>query len=91
MILAASTHCPPPAADAAPLQVGRYLVTPLIGRLPGGRFAASVSIRPGCGRATPERVLRLTRLFRSSGEAVAHAHAEAMRWIRGAPQRPLAA
>ncbi len=91
MILAASNTCLSPPADAQDLQVGRYLVTPLIGRLAGGWFAGSVSIRPGCGRATPVRVLRLTRLFRSSGEAVAHAHAEALRWIRGAPQRPLAA
>lgn len=53
-------------------------------RLENGWIGCSVSIRSGRGSATTDRVLRLTRLFRSIQEAVAYAHAEGLQWIRAA-------
>lgn len=72
-----------------PRQVGKYLVSPLIGALDNGWFASSVSIRSGAGAGTTDRVLRLVRLFRCAEEAVACARAEAGRWIAAA-HRPAA-
>ena len=70
--------------------VGKYLVSPLIKTMDNGWFASSVSIRSGSGRATTDRVLRLTRLFRCTTEAALYAHSEALQWIRTA-KRPLVA
>lgn len=70
-----------------PRRIGKYLVSPLLRALDGGWFASSVSIRSGQGSAATDRVLRLTRLFRSDAQAAAHAHAEALQWIVSA-QRP---
>jgi hypothetical protein len=58
--------------------------------LEDGWIAASVSIRSGRGSATTDRVLRMTRLFRSLHDAAAYAHAEGLQWISMAG-RPLAA
>jgi len=80
----------PPTDGTAPRTIGKYLVSPLIKALDNGWFASSVSIRSGSGRATTDRVLRLTRLFRSATQAAAHAHGEALQWI-GASALPLAA
>lgn len=66
----------------APRTAGKYLVSPLIKVLGNGWFATSVSIRSGSGRATTDRVLRLTRLFRSAREAATFAHDEAHQWIQ---------
>jgi hypothetical protein len=73
-----------------PRTIGKYLVSPLIRLLENGWFAASVSIRSGSGSATTDRVLRLTRLFRTAADAATFAHAEALQWI-GATRHPLAA
>jgi hypothetical protein len=79
-----------PARNESSRTVGRYLVSPLIKTMDNGWFASSVSIRSGSGRATTDRVLRLTRLFRCATEAAHYAHSEALRWI-GTAHRPLAA
>jgi hypothetical protein len=71
-----------------PHREGRFLVSPLVKVLENGWFASSVSIRSGCGSATTDRVLRLTRLFRCTREAAAYARAEALQWITAA-QGPL--
>ena len=68
-------------ASAAPLQVGRYLLSPLTKSLEGGWVACSVSIRSGRGTSTTDRVLRLTRLFRNHSEANRYAVAEGLQWI----------
>lgn len=84
-------HIPSPVLH--PLQVGKYLVSPLVKLLGNGWFASSVSIRSGSGSATTDRVLRLTRLFRCATEAAAYARQEGLRWIGDAhgPRLALAA
>lgn len=67
------------------LQVGKYLISPLTKPLDNGWFACSVSIRSGSGRGTTDRVVRLTRLFRSSWAAAEYAIAEGLQWI-GVPR-----
>ena len=71
-------------------RIGKYLVSPLVKLLENGWFASSVSIRSGSGSATTDRVLRLTRMFRSAMEAADYAHAEGLRWI-GDAHSPLLA
>jgi hypothetical protein len=60
---------------------GRYLISPLTKPLENGWYACSVSIRSGRGRASTDRVLRLTRLFRDRAAAAAYAVTEGLRWI----------
>jgi hypothetical protein len=61
--------------------VGKYLISPLTKLLENGWYACSVSIRSGSGSATHDRVLRLTRLFRTQVGAVRYATAEGLQWI----------
>lgn len=68
-------------AAIVPRTIGKYLVSPLISVLDNGWFASSVSIRSGSGSSTSDRILRLTRLFRSLAEAASFAHAEGLQWI----------
>jgi hypothetical protein len=63
------------------ITVGKYLISPLTRLLANGWYAASVSIRSGSGSGTHDRVLRLTRLFRSHVAAVRYATAEGLQWI----------
>jgi hypothetical protein len=63
------------------ITVGKYLISPLTKALANGWYACSVSIRSGSGSGTHDRVLRLTRLFRSQVAAVAYATAEGLQWI----------
>ena len=61
--------------------VGKYLISPLTKPLENGWYASSVSIRSGSGSGTHDRVLRLTRLFRSKLAAAKYATAEGLQWI----------
>ncbi len=61
--------------------VGKYLISPLTKLLANGWYGCSVSIRTGSGSNTHDRVLRLTRLFRSHVAAVGYATAEGLQWI----------
>ena len=63
------------------ITVGKYLISPLTQLLANGWYACSVSIRSGSGSGTHDRVLRLTRLFRSRVAAVGYAIAEGQQWI----------
>ncbi len=65
------------------ITVGKYLISPLTKALENGWYACSVSIRSGAGNgsARHDRVLRLTRLFRSRLAAARHATAEGLQWI----------
>ncbi len=63
------------------ITVGKYLISPLTKLLANGWYACSVSIRSGSGSSTHDRVLRLTRLFRSHLEAVGYATTEGLQWI----------
>ncbi|MDQ6881071.1 MAG: hypothetical protein M3150_03140 [Pseudomonadota bacterium] len=65
------------------ITVGKYLISPLTKVLENGWYACSVSIRSGAdsGSARHDRVLRLTRLFRSQLAAARHATTEGLQWI----------
>lgn len=67
--------------DKDNITVGKYLISPITKILANGWYACSVSIRSGSGSGTHDRVLRLTRLFRSHVAAVAYATAEGLQWI----------
>ena len=67
------------------ITAGKYLISPLVKLLENGWYAASVSIRSGSGSGTHDRVLRLTRLFRSKLAAVQYATAEGLQWIGHRP------
>lgn len=64
-----------------PIQVGKYLVSPLSRHLGLGRYAASVSIRSGRGSASHDRVLRLVPEFESSEAALRYATTQGLDWI----------
>jgi hypothetical protein len=65
------------------ITVGKYLISPITKALENGWYACSVSIRSGAeaGSAKHDRVLRLTRLFRSQVAAAGHATQEGLQWI----------
>ena len=65
--------------------MGKYLISPLVKGMDNGWYASSVSIRSGSGSATTDRVVRLTKLFRSQLQAADYALQEGMRWIGIAP------
>ena len=67
--------------DNINVTVGKYLISPLTKLLENGWYASSVSIRSGSGSGTHDRVLRLTRLFRSKLAAAKYATAEGLQWI----------
>lgn len=74
-----------------PLQVGKYLVSPLTRLNDNGRYAASVSIRSGCGTATHDRVLRLVPVFDTCDAAAHYAAKQGVAWLganRAAPVQP---
>lgn len=64
-----------------------YRIAPLTRDMQDGWFACSVSIRSGTGQQTTDRVLRLTRLFRTSMAAADYAVAEGRRWVATLPCR----
>ena len=64
------------------IEVGKYLVSPIIKTQEDGSFAASVSIRSGRGMASHDRVMRFTPSFRSQRAAIRYATAEGLAWIR---------
>jgi hypothetical protein len=74
----------------APLQIGKYLVSPLTRATDSGRFAASVSIRSGTGSMTHDRVMRFVPVFDTSDQATRFATAQALAWIdqRHCPPEP---
>jgi len=67
------------------MTVGKYLISPLVKLLENGWYASSVSIRSGSGSATTDRVVRLTKLFRSQLQAAEYALQEGLQWIGGRP------
>lgn len=65
----------------SPLQVGKYLVTPLTQRLHDGRYRAAVSIRSGRGSASQDRVMRFVPSFDSDLDASQYACVEGLAWL----------
>jgi len=64
------------------IEVGKYLVSPMIKPQSDGSFAASVSIRSGQGMASHDRVMRFTPSFHSQRAAIRYARAEGLAWIQ---------
>jgi hypothetical protein len=64
-----------------PIEIGKYLVSPLIKRLEDGRYAPSVSIRTGRGSATHDRVLRFASVFDTAQAAIRYAIDQGLTWI----------
>ncbi len=64
-----------------PLQVGKYLVSPLVRRDLQGHFTASVSIRSGRLNTSHDRLMRFTPLFDSAAEAAKYATGQALDYI----------
>lgn len=64
-----------------PLQIGKYLVSPLTRAVGAGRYSAAVSIRSGRGGMTHDRVLRFVPQFDSTDAAARFATAQALAWI----------
>ena len=73
------------AAPPEPITAGKYLISPITTLLDNGWYACSVSIRSGTGSATTDRIVRLTRLFRTAVRAAEYALAEGMQWIGAGP------
>jgi hypothetical protein len=67
---------------SAPIEVGKYRVSPLAKELEDGGYSASVSIRSGKGSATHDRVMRFSNLFDNAATAVSYATEQALGWIR---------
>jgi len=71
------------------IEVGKFVVSPLVTATDSGRYAASAVIRSGSGRATHHRVLRFVPRFTSHESArryavehgIAHASALTQREI----------
>jgi len=68
------------------MTVGKYLISPLTKAVDNGWYASSVSIRSGSGSGTTDRVVRLTKLFRSQLQAAEYALQEGLQWIGMRPQ-----
>ena len=64
------------------IEVGKYLVSPMIKTPADGSFAASVSIRSGRGMASHDRVMRFTPRFISQRAALRYATSEGLAWVR---------
>ena len=63
------------------LHIGKYRLSPLATRLPDDRYTASVSIRSGEGKATHDRVMRLTPLFPTRDDAIRFAMDHGRAWL----------
>lgn len=62
------------------IEVGRYLVSPMIKPHADGGFAAAVSIRSGRGQASHDRVMRFTPRFACEQTALRYATREGLAW-----------
>ncbi|WP_184301315.1 hypothetical protein [Roseateles oligotrophus] len=63
------------------IEVGKYLVSPIIKTQDDGSFAAAVSIRSGIGQASHDRVMRFTRRFPTQRAALRYATDQGLAWI----------
>jgi len=62
------------------IEVGRFVISPMVQPRDGGGFDALVSIRSGRGMASVDRVMRFTPQFPSSRAALRYARAEGLAW-----------
>ncbi|RZL39588.1 MAG: hypothetical protein EOP35_03370 [Rubrivivax sp.] len=64
------------------IEVGRYVVSPMILARNDGGFGAVVSIRSGQGMSSVDRVMHFTPQFISARAALRYAKAEGLAWAR---------
>jgi len=77
---------PAPHTSHSPTVVGKCIISPVTKAIGGGWYTALVAIRSDQGAEAPQRVLRLTRLFRTREAAASQALNEGLHWI-GEPSR----
>lgn len=65
----------------SPFVLGKYRIAALPRALPGGLFAAQVSIASGRGSASTDRVIRFDSAFSTHAEAVDYAVAQGIGWV----------
>lgn len=71
-----TTHTRP-----TPLTLGKYRIAAFPRALPGGLFAAQVSIASGQGSASTARVMRFDSAFPTHDEAADYALAQGIHWV----------
>ncbi len=65
----------------SPLILGKYRIAALPRALPGGLFAAQVSIASGHGSASTDRVIRFDSAFSTHAAAADYALAQGIDWV----------
>jgi hypothetical protein len=65
----------------SPLTLGKYRIAACPRPLPGGRFAAQVSIASGKGSASTDRVMRFVDDFATHDAAAHYAVAQGIDWV----------
>ncbi|MBA4261152.1 MAG: hypothetical protein C0443_03785 [Comamonadaceae bacterium] len=65
----------------SPLSLGKYRIAACPRPLPGGRFAAQVSIASGSGSASTDRVMRFHDDFPTHAAAAHYAVAQGIDWV----------
>ncbi len=65
----------------SPLILGKYRIAALPRALPGGLFAAQVSIASGHGSASTDRVIRFDSAFSTHDAAADYALAQGIDWV----------
>jgi hypothetical protein len=68
--------------EQTPITMGKYRIAACPRQLPGGRYAAQVSIASGRGSACTDRVMRFRDEFASHDDAVRYAIAQGIDWVR---------
>lgn len=66
----------------SPLNLGQYRIAACPKALPGGRFAAQVSIASGTGSASTDRVMRFVDDFPTFDAAARYAVAQGVDWVK---------
>ena len=66
----------------SPLTLGKYRIAACSRPLPGGYFAAQVSIASGSGSASTARLLRFDSAFRTHDAAADYALAQGIDWVQ---------
>ncbi len=79
-VLPIKAHTSIPKMQNNRIEVGRFLVSPMIRSDGEGRFVASVSIRSGRGMSSVDRVMRFTPLFDCRHDAWRYAEDEGRAW-----------
>lgn len=67
-----------------PITMGKYRIAAFPRSLPGGLFAAQVSIASGRGSASTDRVMRFDSAFSTHDAAAEYAIAQGIDWVQDA-------